>query len=329
MRQLEVLRRLEIFIFWLVVAPLVARLPAKLAYGAATRRGDWIARNWPEDSVAISRNLRQVLGETPSSAEVERMTREVIRTGSYEVIDLMMLRNQTRPLKKLVEIRGLEHLEAAKAEGKGAILCTAHFGSYEIAWSLIHASGFPVTAIGHWWWDYLPDISPVTQRFWSFAHKRRLLRYRQRPNIEPWSDRMSAMKTVGALRRNEVAAICIDAFALEEDKAKLVKVPLLGREATFLPGVISLARLSGAPILMMFMHRSEDHRHQVLEISAPISIEGGPETAFRRCVAAMDAAIRVNPAHWHYFSGPPSGLAEIGLGPEVPAASSPGNVPVA
>jgi hypothetical protein len=33
-----------------------------------------------------------------------------------------------------------------------------------------------------------------------------------------------------------------------------------------------------------------DYRHQVLEISAPVPVEGGTATAFGRCAAAMDAA---------------------------------------
>jgi Kdo2-lipid IVA lauroyltransferase/acyltransferase len=320
------LRRLEIVAFWLV-APLIARLPAKLAYGIACRRGDLISRYWPEEPAIFVSNLRQILGETVSQAEAERLSREALRAGSCEIIDIMRLRSRTRPLRKLVEIRGLEHLEAAIAEGKGAILCTAHYGSYDSAFSLIHASGFPVTAIGHWWWDYMPGISPSVQRFWHWAHSRRLLRYRQRPNIEPWSAGiMAAMQAVATLRRNEVVTICSDAFQIEDDKTRSAKVPFLGREATFMPGVINLARRTGAPILMMFAYRSEDYRHQVVEISPPLSMEGDPETAFRRCAAAMEAAIKTNPALWHFWGETDRGLIELGV---IPAASSPGSVPVA
>ena len=320
------LRRLEIFAYWLV-APLVARLPSKLAYGIACRRGDWIFRHWPEGPAMITRNLRQILGETLSPAEAERVAREALRAGSCDVIDIMRLRSRTRPLRKLVEIRGREHLEAAIVEGKGAILCTAHFGSYDTAFSLIHADGFPVTAIGHWWWDFSPGISPVVRRFWDFAHGRRLLRYRQRPNIEPWTDGiMSAMQAVTVLRRNEVVTICSDAYPLKSDQLRAVKVPFLGREAMFLPGVIRLARQSGAPILMMFTYRSEDYRHQVVEISPPLPVDGEPDMAFRRCAAAMEAAIRTKPSLWHFFGETDAGLSQLGL---IPAAPSPGNVPVA
>jgi Kdo2-lipid IVA lauroyltransferase/acyltransferase len=318
--------RLEIVFFWLVVAPLLARLPARLGYRIACRRADWTFRHWPGGSALAMRNLGQIFGETRSSAEIERMAREHLRGGCCEIVDIMKLRRRTPPLTKLVEFRGREHLDAAIAEGKGAILCTAHFGSYESAFSLIHASGIPVTDIGRWWWNYDPNASAAVRRFWDFAYGRRILRYRQRPNIEPWAGRiMSAMQAASALRRNEVVTICCDAVPLESDQARTVKVPFLGREAAFVPGVATLAQLTRAPVLMVFVYRSEDYCHQIVEISAPVSMEGEPATAFQRCAAAVEAAITTNPALWGFWAEANS-LTELGL---IPTASSPGNVAVA
>lgn len=320
------LRRLEILTFWLIGAPLLACLPAKLAYWAACRRGDWIFRHWPAESAVITRNLRRIRGDAFSQAEADRVARDVLRTGSCEVVDIMKLRGRARAMSKLMEIRGREHLDAAMAAGKGAILCTAHFGSYESAFSLIHASGVPVTDIGHWWWHYVPGVSPAARRFWDFAHRRRILRHRQNPNIESWSDVMSGMRAVATLRRNEAIVICSDAFPLKNDRSRTVKVPFLGGEAGLLPGVITLARSADAPVLMTFAYRSADYCHQVVEISPPLSLEGGTEEAFRRCAAAMDAAITRNPALWRFWAETDFILTALGL---LPAVSSPGNVAVA
>ena len=307
------LDRLEILLFWLVVAPLAGLLPARLGYWVACRRGDWVFRNWPEGSAIVQRNLLRVFGEALSPAEAERLAREFCRAGSCDVVDIMRLRNRTRPLGKLVEFRGREHLEAARAAGKGAILCTAHFGSYVSAFSLIHASGVPVTEIGRWWWNYDPSVSPAVRRFWDFAYARRLLRYRQGPNIEPWAGRvMSGVQAIRTLRRNEVVATCADAPPQAGDQSRVVKAPFLGGEATFVPGVIHLARSSGAPVLMVSVKRSADYRHQVVEISPPLSMEGEPQEAFARCAAAMDATIRSNPALWTHWLDP-KGLTRLGL----------------
>jgi lauroyl/myristoyl acyltransferase len=92
--------------------------------------------------------------------------------------------------------------------------------------------------------------------------------------------------------------ISIDAPPADADRARTVGVPFLGQQARLLPGVVTLTRLTGAPVLMAFLYRSADYRDQVLEISAPVPMEGETATAFGRCVAEVDAAIRRSPAHW-------------------------------
>ena len=298
----RLLRRAGGLPYWLAVAPMVARLPASLAYRVACRHGDWSFRYWAQKRSETVRNLRQVLGDELSLEEAERLTRELFRFRSCDLIDVMRLRGRAESLGRLVEIRGREHLDTALAEGKGAILCSAHFGSYQSAFSLLHASGFPLTTIGRWWWNYAPGLSTAERRLWDLAYARRVLRHRQRPSIEPWPGRVQvAVQAAAALRANEVVTICSDAAPLGADRARSVEVPFLGQQARLLPGVVTLARLTGAPVLMVFVHRLADYRHQVLEISPPVPMDGETETAFGRCAAAMDTAIRTRPAHWFFW----------------------------
>jgi KDO2-lipid IV(A) lauroyltransferase len=300
------------------VAPLAAWLPASLAYRVARWRGDWCFRYWPEKRSEIVRDLRQVFGIELKLEEAERLARELFRSRSCDVIDLMRLRGRARSLAKLVEIRGREHLEAALAGGKGAILGSAHFGSHESAFSLLHASGFPVTSIARWDWNYDTSVSSAERRFWDLIYARRVLRHRQRPSIEPGPGRIQvAVQAAAALSANEVVTICAEAPPLRADLVRTVEVPFLGRQARFLPGVVTLAQLTGAPVLMAFMHRSADYHHQVLEISPPVSMEGETATAFGRCAAAIDAAIRTSPAHWVFWHSTDD-LASLGLLPAAP-----------
>jgi lauroyl/myristoyl acyltransferase len=309
----RLLRSADGVAYWLVVAPLAARLPASLAYRVACWRGDWGYRYRAGKRSEIVSNLRRVLGGELGPEEAEGLAREFFRMISCEVIDMMRLRGRAQSLGKLVEIRGREHLDAALAGGKGAILCSAHFGSYGSAFSLLHASGFPLTTIGRWYWNYTPGVSSAERRFLDLVYARRLMRHRQRPLIEPWPGRIQvAARAAVALRANEVVAIVSDAPPLDADRTRAVEVAFLGRQARLLPGVVTLARLTGAPVLMAFMHRSADYRHQVLEISPPVPVEGDTATAFGRCVAAMDAAIRTNPAHWFYWASTDD-LASLGL----------------
>jgi phosphatidylinositol dimannoside acyltransferase len=311
----RLLRSLEGVAYWSAVAPAAASLPASLGYRVACWRGDWEFRYRHAKRAELVGNLRQLLGDELSQDNAQRLARDWFRFASCEAIDVMRLRHRARSLRRLVEIRGREHLEAALAAGKGAILCSAHFGSYDSCYSLLGASGFPVTTIGRWQHNYTAGMSSVERRFWDLVYARRLRRHRHRPNIEPWSGRVTvAAQAAAILRANEVVTIAIDAPPLDKDLGRTAEVPFLGCRGRFLPGAVTLAQLTGAPILMGFMYRTADYRHQVLEISAPMSIEGDMAAAFTRCAAEVSTAIQRSPAHWNYWASRVD-LAGLGLIP--------------
>ncbi len=117
-----------------------------------------------------------------------------------------------------------------------------------------------------------------------------------------------------------MVTISIDAPPLDSDRARAVEVPFLGRRAGLLPGAVTLAQVTGAPLLMGFLYRAADYRHQVLEISAPVPVEGETATAFERCAAEVSAAIRRSPAHWEFWANT-GDLAGLGLIPPQPDRS--------
>ena len=310
--------------YWAVAAPVLARLPAALGYRMACWRGDWLFRCQAEKRTELARNLRLVLENELSAEAARQVTREWFRLSSCEAVDVKRLRHRARPLRRLVEIRGREHLEAALATGKGAILCTAHFGSCSSGFSVLHASGFPVTAIGRWPHNYMVGLSSAERWFWDRVYARPLRRDRQRPNIEPWPGRFDvAVRAAAALRANEVVTISIDSPPMDSDRARAVEDRFLGHQVRLLPGAVVLAQVTGAPLLMGFLYRSPDYRHQVWEISAPVPVEEETATAFGRCAAEVSAAIRRSPAHWDFWlprkhghgAGSMSSLAALGLIP--------------
>ena len=105
----------------LIVVPLVAFLPARLAYGLACLHGDWRYRHDTLMRERIMHNLEGVLGDQLSHAERARVTRDFFCRRSCEAMDVMCLTGRGRALARLIEIRGLEHIESALAAGKGAI----------------------------------------------------------------------------------------------------------------------------------------------------------------------------------------------------------------
>jgi lauroyl/myristoyl acyltransferase len=311
-RVVRLLRSAEGAAYWAAAAPVLALLPAAAGYRLACWRGDLLCRQQAAKRADVAGNLRRVLGEL-SPAVTQQLTRDWFRLASCEALDVMRLRRNARALRRLVEIRGQEHLEAALAGGKGAIVCSGHFGSYDSAFSMLGACGFPVTTIGRWQYNYTVAMSARERRFWDLVYGRPLRRHRHRPNIEPWPGRLGvAAQAAAVLNAGEVITIAIDAPPLDSDRARTVEVPFAGRRARLLPGVATLAQLTGAPVLMAFLYRSADYRHQVLEISAPVRMDGEPAKAFERCAAEVSAAIRREPAHWAYWPST-ADLANLGL----------------
>ena len=309
----KLLRSVEGVAYWVAAAPVLARLPAAVGYRIACWRGNLLFWCQAGKRARLTGNLRLVLGNEFSAASARQVARDWFRFASCKVVDAKRLRGGARPLRRLVEIRGREHLEAALAAGKGAILCCGHFGSYDSGLSVLHASGFPVTIIGRRTYHYAVDLSAAEQWFWDRVYARPLRRYRQRPSIEPWPGRLEvAALAAAALRANEVVTISIDAAPLDSDRARTVEVPFLGRRARLLPGVVTLAQVTGAPLLMGFLFRAADYRHQVWHISAPVQVEGEPAGAFARCAAEVSAAIRRSPAHWDFWDSTDD-LAKLGL----------------
>lgn len=293
-----------------LLAPnVLALLPAPLAYRVACLRGD---RRYRLDTPArdgIICGLKAVLGEQLSAAARARVTHDYFRLRSCEAIDVALLAGKGRTLARLVEIRGREYIEAALAAGKGAILAGAHFGSFDCGFSLIGAHGFPITVIGRWPTRF---DRPIERFFFQQLIQKPVEHSRQRPNIQPRGQLETAVQAAAILRQNELIGICLDAPVLLSDRKRAVSVDFLNGQALLLPGAITIAQLTGAPVLMTFIHRSSDWRHQVLEISPPISLDGDTPTALRRSLAVVEAAIHQHPAHWNFWYGL-SDLVKLGL----------------
>ncbi|HEY6540987.1 MAG TPA: hypothetical protein VIZ18_08625, partial [Ktedonobacteraceae bacterium] len=287
----QLVGELEDFFYRLIVVPLAAFLPSRLAYGVARLRGKW---RYQLDTVMrerIIQNLHLVFGERYSPAERTGLARDFFFRRSCEAIDVMRLSGRGRLLKRLVEIHGLEQVESALASGKGAIICSAHFGAFNEAFSLLGAYGFPVTTVGDWRTTYDSQMSSPKRFLWRLIQENPVAHHR-RPNIEPMTDRLGvAMRMVEILRSNELITIAIDDPRAAENRPRAVSVSYLERQVPLLPGIVHIAQLTGSPILVLVMRRQADWRHQVLEISPPLPLTGDAVEDFQQCIKMLEVPI--------------------------------------
>lgn len=310
----QILCKFEQVFFILVIVPLVAFFPAPIAYGIACWFGDLAYQHDRLTHNRLIHNLERIIGDQLSDTERIQVARDFFRRRSCEAIDMMRLAGRGRSLARLVEIRGLEHIKVALSAGKGAVLCSAHFGFFNGAFSLLGACGFPITVVGDQKSRSDPSLSLIERLFWRYCIEKRVARHRRRPNIQPSKGQVgAAIQIAEILRSNEVIAIAIDVPTPPEDQKRAIPVQFLGHQIPLLPGCVTLAQMTDAQILMLVISRSADWHHQVLEI-LPVSLDDDIVAAFQRCLAIVEEPIRHNPAYWNGWENF-NGLVELGLLP--------------
>jgi lauroyl/myristoyl acyltransferase len=223
-----------------------------------------------------------------------------------------------------MDICGAEHLRQALDAGNGALICTAHYGSYLAAVGRLGAEGFPVSLIREPFQEETAKagLGEIERRRRKMLSGRYLDRYIRETILTGDGQFTTGVQVARRLRLNEGVISFLDPPPPEEDQSRAVATPFLGRTARLLAGSIMIARRLGTPILLMFTYRAPDYARSTLEISAPITPEATPAATLGHCLAVIGDAIRARPAEWFYWAKTDT-LRTIGL---LPAGETPPDV---
>ncbi len=141
----------------------------------------------------------------------------------------------------LTEVEGLEHLDAVLAQGRGAILLSAHFTTLEIGARAICARR-PTSIM------YRPTKNPVLERFLQSNRGRHAKRAIPRDDIRT---------LISALKAGEIVWYAPDQ-AYRKKGAEMV--PFFGIPAATNTATSRLARMTGAAVLPYFPERLPDNK---------------------------------------------------------------------
>lgn len=243
---------------------------------------------------AVQANMVQVTGLPPRHPEVDRLARRMVRQHARAWVDFFFFgqRPAEAALAEFAEVRGAERLDQALAEGKGAILLTAHAGNYELGGLLLRTKGLKVYTV------YKPD------RFEAVERLREDMRARGGVVGVPVDGKgFSTLPLVKLLREGHLVGMQGDRdFSLNG-----LAIPFFGREVYFPRGPWELAAMTGAPIITSFFFTDEDRRFHA-RFGEPIRVEGGRgerqaaiEAGMRRYAADLEALVRQHPDQWYCF----------------------------
>lgn len=186
-----------------------------------------------------------------------------------------------------IEIRGREHLEAAKASGRGVVVLTGHCGNWELA-ALALARHFnsPMSVVAR------RQNSPYLNRM---VEKMRL-RY---DNLIIYKEN-AFRSMLSVIRKNGTIGLLVDQAVFPEEGAL---IDFLGRKAWASKAPVLLARKSGTAVVPAFMHREAD-RH-VIDIYPELSFshdksEGGMAADVQKYSRAIESFIIRHPVDWYW-----------------------------
>lgn len=231
-------------------------------------------------------NLDHVLGPDVSRFTRWRYGRAAFRHFAYSIIDIFLIPGMTvaNMHEYVADIHGLEHIGAARDEGIGGVVITAHMGSWELAAAAFGLLGVPITAA------VLRHNDPRIDEIFA--------EIRSRGNIEEVPLGGALPKLEDAVARGRFIGLVVD----RDVKGTGMRVTFFGEKTTMPTGHVKLALRTGAWIFPGRTYRGPDHRI-IIEIREPIIPRPGEteEELMARALPELEDMIRSHPDQWSSF----------------------------
>jgi len=259
-------------------------LPAELRHAAAAPGGAaWFWLSAGQRRAALD-NYAAVLGRERSDPEVARVARRAFQNYGRMLIDFLLIGDLTRDdLMQRMTIGGRDHLDAALALGRGAIMAVPHMGSWDMAGAFGGALGYPVSA--------------VAERFPGSLNAA-VVRTRQRFGLNVITAGRSAIRAITkALQANGVVALLCD---LEHGPG--VNVRFFDRRSVVPGGPAAIALKTGAVLLPACQYATAPGRYHI-HMDPPLTWSDGEtkERLMQRVVTRFEDFIRERPDQWYAF----------------------------
>ena len=247
--------------------------------------------------VRLAPSRRKILLGNLSAAFPELAPREIaaLARASLENFGAAFLEFLNSPrlsrqeIEDRVTVTGAEHLEAARARGKGVFLLSAHFGNWELGAVRAGLLGHPIASVMR------PLDNPRLEEELAWRRTRfgnRLIRKKE-----------AAREILRALRDGGSVAIMIDQNVLPDEG---VFVPFFGRLAATSPSLALLQMKTDAAVVPAFAWPRGKGRYRLTFeepiVSAEFEPAGGRDEriarATARFMAVTESAIRRDPSAW-------------------------------
>jgi KDO2-lipid IV(A) lauroyltransferase len=202
-------------------------------------------------------------------------------------------------VRRRVRIEGAAHLAEALAHGRGVILFSAHFTTFELFWPALKPLCTRLCGM------YKEQSNPVMNDVMTAGRGR---------NYDALFAKTNVREMLRELARNSVVWYASDQSYGGKGSAL---IPFFGVPAMTNTAIGRIARVSGAAILPYFCKRLPDDSAYVMSIGAPLAaLPSGDDTAdVRRLVALLEEYILTCPEQYWWihqrFKGRPAPYPDL------------------
>ena len=282
----------------MALARLLILLPYRLQLAAGPLLGKLFMRLNPYRRLIVNTNLTLCFPQLEDSERQQLYKRIVRSLGLSLVEEASSIWASDKFFDGMGTVQGLEHIEAAQAQGKGVLLLSGHFCSVDFAGRVL-LRHYPVC------FTYQELRNPLSNHVLTRARERFAHRLIHRHDIRAF---------IKALKQGEVVWYAPDQ-SLERKNS--VFAPFFGIQANTLTATTKLARITGAAVLPFEIRRRPDSVGYALTIQPPLEdFPGENETAdATRFNALLEAQVREHPEQYLWihrrFKKRPEGEAKL------------------
>ncbi len=282
-------KRYSEFLFFRGIKLFFVFLPRKLSLGVGRILGFAVySLDRRHRRIALS-NLETAFGsELSPSARRDIARKSFLHFGKLlaDLIKFSHLDDDQRD--KLIQAEGEENLIQALKKGKGALLFSGHYGSWEIA----------------------PHFLSRRAKFYVIARaldndllEKELSKMRANLGAKVIYKQQAAKRILRSLRAREMVAILIDQNVL---RSQAVFVDFFGKAAATTPSLAAFFLRTQSPLLPVFCYPALHDAYKIkilkpLEVSLTGNYDQDVLKITQICTKIIEAQIRKNPECWLWF----------------------------
>jgi KDO2-lipid IV(A) lauroyltransferase len=238
----------------------------------------------------VAANQARVLGLPPSHPLVRQATLEAFLLYArywYDTFHVRALPDEE--VLRRTRFEGLEHLEAALAQGRGCVAVIPHMGNWDVAGRWLRIAGHRVVAVAE-------VLRPRRLTDLFIRHRRAL--GMEIVLLEPGTG--VGRRLASLLAENRIVALVAD----RDLTGRGIEVEMFGAPRRLPTGPATLAISTGAPLLVCASRTTEEgwaFRVEPIPIERTGDLRADVEAVTRAIAERFERQIAADPPDWHVF----------------------------